>query len=209
MADTVQRPVEPAHPPLDPRQVIPVSEKVPNQQVRAVFTDRTITVYQAYSPAIADPAGNAGRFVAPFKRDRMTWIKPSLLWMAYRSGWASKPGQERILAIEITRAGFEWALAHSCLSRFDRAVHITHDRWKEQLANSPVRIQWDPERSLTLQPLPHRTIQIGIGGRAVDYYVEDWIVGITDITMHVQHVHEFVRSGDHDRACALLPNESP
>jgi hypothetical protein len=47
------------------------------------------------------------------------WIKPSFLWMMYRCGWATKPLQERVLAVEITRTGFEWALAHSCLSHFD------------------------------------------------------------------------------------------
>jgi hypothetical protein len=26
-----------------------------------------------------------------------TWVKPSFLWMMYRSGWATTPGQERIL----------------------------------------------------------------------------------------------------------------
>jgi hypothetical protein len=67
------------------------------RQVRASFTDRSITVYQAYSPQIADAAVGAQTFVAPFKRERMTWIKPSFLWMMYRSGWATTPGQERIL----------------------------------------------------------------------------------------------------------------
>jgi hypothetical protein len=31
----------------------------------------------------------AGTFVAPFSRDRMTWVKPSFRWMMYRSGDAS------------------------------------------------------------------------------------------------------------------------
>lgn len=78
------------------------------RQIRACYTDQTIIVYQAYSPEIAEPALSAGRFVPPFKRDRMTWIKPSFLWMMYRCGWATKPGQERLLAIEMTRDGFEW-----------------------------------------------------------------------------------------------------
>ncbi len=51
----------------------------------------------------------------------MTWIKPSFLWMMYRSGWATKPGQEQVLSIEITRSGFEWALANACLSHFEPA----------------------------------------------------------------------------------------
>ena len=76
----------------------------------------------------------------------MTWIKPSFLWMMYRCGWATKPGQERVLAIRITRAGFEWALEHSSLS---------HERER----TAPVRVQSDPERSVALEKLDHRAIQ--------------------------------------------------
>jgi hypothetical protein len=54
---------------------------VPPHPIRATYTSDTITVYQAYSAEIADPAVSAGRFVPPFRRDRMTWIKPSFLWM--------------------------------------------------------------------------------------------------------------------------------
>ena len=80
---------------------------IPAREVRAKYTAKSITVYQAYSPEIAEPAVAAERFVSPFKRDRMTWIKPSFLWMMYRCGWATKPGQERVLAVEITRAGHQ------------------------------------------------------------------------------------------------------
>ncbi|MER5663186.1 DUF4291 family protein, partial [Streptomyces mirabilis] len=82
----------------------------PQRAVRALHTASTITVYQAYSPEIGLPAVRRGRFPAGWKRDRMTWIKPSFLWMMYRCGWATKAGQETVLAIEITRDGFEWAL---------------------------------------------------------------------------------------------------
>lgn len=46
----------------------------------------------------------------------MTWIKPSFLWMMYRCGWGTKEGQETVLAVDISRRGFDWALKHSCLS---------------------------------------------------------------------------------------------
>jgi Domain of unknown function (DUF4291) len=93
------------------------------RQVHAACTDQTITVYQAYAPPIAQAAVQAGTYVPPFSRDRMTWIKPSFGWMMHRSGWAGQPGQERVLAIEVTRAGFEWALAHSCLSHYEPGQH--------------------------------------------------------------------------------------
>jgi Domain of unknown function (DUF4291) len=181
----------------------------PLREIRAAQTDSTVTVYQAYAPAIAEPALAAGRFVAPFKRERMTWIKPSLLWMAYRCGYATKSGQERVLAVEITRDGFEWALAHASLSHFEPEVYADHDAWLARKEASPVRIQWDPERDLHHRPLDHRAIQIGLGGESVSRYVDDWTVAIRDVTelMHVLHAH--VRAGDDDAAQALLPDEPP
>ncbi|MGY0231038.1 DUF4291 domain-containing protein [Longispora urticae] len=179
----------------------------PARQIRARHTPDTITVYQAYPPEIAAPALAAGRFVAPFKRERMTWIKPSFLWMMYRCGWATKPGQERVLAIEISRAGFEWALAHSCLSHFDRDQHPSEEDWARQLRASPVRIQWDPERALSLTPLPHRSLQVGLSGEAVTRYVEEWTVSITDVTDLTTQIHRLVLAGDEPAATALLPEE--
>jgi hypothetical protein len=181
----------------------------PLRQIRAHFTAGTVTVYQAYPPEIALPAAAAGRFVPPFNRDRMTWIKPSFLWMMYRCGWASKPGQEHVLAVDITRTGFEWALAHACLSHFDRDVYPDRQAWEERLRVSPVRVQWDPERSLNLGPLPHRSLQVGLSGAAAHRYVDEWTVGITDVTARAHHVRNLVRHGDEDAAAAALPDERP
>jgi hypothetical protein len=180
---------------------------VPERQVRALFNEQTITLYQAYSPQIADSALLAQRFVPPFKMERMTWVKPSFLWMMYRSGWAAKPGQERILAIDITRSGFEWALAHSCVSSHELEVDGSHQQWVEHKQASPVRIQWDPERSLVLEPLGHRTIQIGLSGEAIRRYVDEWIVRITDITGLADDVHSLVITGQLGAARAKVPVE--
>lgn len=183
---------------------------VPFRQVRAVFDAETITVYQAYSPAIAEPAAANGTFRGtPFKIERMTWIKPSFLWMMYRCGYATKPGQEHVLAVDISREGFEWALAHSCLSHFDGDVHADHDAWARRLRESPVRIQWDPERDFAFNALPYRSVQIGLSGEAARRYVDEWTVAITDVTEDARAVHAAVRAGDLERAVALLPVERP
>ncbi len=47
--------------------------------------------------------GMVSRFVPPFSLSRMTWIKPSFLWLMERSNWGKKSGQEMILAICIIR----------------------------------------------------------------------------------------------------------
>lgn len=187
----------------------PDGQQVPARQVRAVFDDRTVTVYQAYSPAIAGPALAAGRFVPPFKLDRMTWVKPSFLWMMYRCGWAAKPGQERVLAVRISRDGFEWAMAHSALSHHDPAVYAGHAEWAERTRAMPVRIQWDPERSLLLQPLAHRSVQVGLTADAARRYVEEWTAGITDVTGLAREVHALVAAGRLAEARQRLPAERP
>ncbi len=181
----------------------------PEREIRAVFTDATIRVYQAFSPAIAEPALAAGRFVPPFSRSRMTWIKPSFTWMMHRSGWATKEGQERVLAIDITRSGFEQALSMSCLSAFDRTVHASMEAWRDELSRCPVRVQWDPERTIRLEALPWRTIQIGLQGEAVQAYVDEWIVAISDATALAHSVHEAVRSKDSESTRRLAPIEAP
>lgn len=180
---------------------------IPMRQIRAVYDNQTIRIYQAYSDAIADSALEHQTFVAPpFKMERMTWIKTSFLWMMYRAGWGFKEeGQKRILAIDITREGFEWALAHSCPSHPDPGM--SHDEWDQLKRRSPVRIQWDPERDLLLRPLEHRAIQIGLSKEAVQKYTGAWIEQITDITPLAHAINRLVASGRIDEAKLSLPQE--
>ena len=167
-----------------------------------MYDATTVRVYQAYSDTIADSALAHGTFVSPpFKMDRMTWIKPSFLWMMYRAGWGLKDaGQKRILAIDITREGFEWALSHGCLSLADES--LSKEEWNKLKNSSPVRIQWDPERDLFLQPLPYRAIQIGLSKEAVALYVQEWIRRITDVTPLAYEIHSLVADNKFDEARA-------
>ncbi|MEU0880732.1 DUF4291 domain-containing protein [Lentzea sp. NPDC005914] len=165
------------------------------REIRADYDDQSIVVYQAYSPAIAVAAVEAQRFVPPFRMERMTWIKPSFLWMMYRCGYARKEGQEHVLAVRITREGFDWAVSHAVESNVK--------------GKPAVRVQWDPERGLNHEALPHRSIQIGLTREAVDMYVNEWTVSITDVTPLARQIHEKVRALDLDGARALLPVERP
>jgi len=182
---------------------------IPQHQIRAVYDEHTIRVYQAYNDQIADTALANGTFVSPpFKMDRMTWIKPSFRWMMYRAGWGFKDeGQRRILAIDMSREGFEWALAHSCPSHPEPSM--SHQDWTNLKNASPVRVQWDPERDLHLQPLSYRAIQIGLSGGAVPLFVNQWIKRITDITDLANAIHRLVKDDKLDQAQALLPVERP
>lgn len=179
------------------------------RQIRAVYTDTTVTVYQAYNPRIGLPAARDGRFPAEWKRERMTWVKPSFLWMMYRCGWGLKADQETVLAIEISREGFDWALANACLSHHVPEVHGEFDEWRRALRSAPARVQWDPERDLRLNPLPHRSLQLGLSGEASRRYADEWTAAITDVTPLAREVHALVTAGDLTAAAALLPAEKP
>ncbi|MFD7441353.1 DUF4291 domain-containing protein [Streptomyces sp. NPDC059909] len=176
-------------------------------QIRAAHTADTITVYQAYDPAIGVPAARDGRFPAAWKRDRMTWIKPSFLWMMYRCGWGTKEGQQTVLAVEISREGFDWALRNACLSHYVPDLHPDQATWKRQLRQAPARVQWDPERDLHLAPLPYRSLQLGLGGEASARYADEWIVGVDDVTPLAHEIHGLVRGGDSEGAARLMPEE--
>jgi hypothetical protein len=180
---------------------------LPTHQIRAYYTDKIIRVYQAYSDDIADSALKHNTFASPpFKLDRMTWIKPSFLWMMYRSGWAQKDAnQKRILAIDIDRNGFEWALKNGCLSH--KPEYLNNEEWKTHKNRHPVRIQWDPERNMFLEPLPYRTIQIGLSNEAVSKYVNEWVQQITDITQTATDIKKLIDLKEFEKATNLFPIE--
>ncbi|SOE31585.1 DUF4291 domain-containing protein [Streptomyces sp. OK228] len=179
----------------------------PHRGIRALHTASTITVYQAYAPEIGVTAVRDSRFPSTWLRDRMTWIKPSFLWMMYRSNWGTSAGQETVLAVEITRAGFDWALRHACLSSYVRGLHPDRGTWQRELKRAPARVQWDPERDLHLRPLPYRSLQLGLSGEASSRYADDWIVSISDVTPLTNEIHALIRDGELDSATRLLPQE--
>ncbi|MFD0363637.1 DUF4291 domain-containing protein [Nocardia sp. GCM10030253] len=176
-------------------------------EIRADYDRDTIVVYQAYQPGIGKPAVANGRFVEPFSRGRMTWIKPSFLWMMARSDWGRKPGQEMVLAVRITRSGWEEALGSAELTHADKRVYRSTDEWRERFARALVRVQWDPEKTLRGATLDARSIQVGISRHVVGRYFDDWTVAIDDLTPTVRKIHRLLQDGQDHRAKDLLPRE--
>lgn len=84
----------------------------------------------------------------------MSWIKTNFLWMMYRSGWATKARQERILAVRISREGFDTILSKAMTGRDEKESGMGE--------KSPVRLQWDPDHDPNGCPLARRAIQLGL-----------------------------------------------
>jgi len=176
------------------------------RHILAQYEAQSVVVYQAFKPLIADYAVNHQRFGEGFSLTRMSWIKPGFLWMMYRSGWASKVGQERILAIRLARDGFEAILAAAVWSTFEPRVCGSESMWKRALRESPVRLQWDPDHGPTGSPHARRAIQLGLSGDFLHRYVADWTIAIEDVTAFVKQQQAF--AGIKDRANLVVPKET-
>jgi hypothetical protein len=169
-------------------------------EIRADYDAETIVVYQAYSRAIAEPALEAQRFVAPFSFGRMTWIKPSFLWLMHRSNWAQKAGQEQILAVRIRRASWDGALTQGVLTSPESRVFRSPAQWESAFASAKVHVQWDTERSLRGAALTYYSIQVGLSRHLIRDYAESWIAGIEDYTPLVRKLHRQLQEGRADSA---------
>ena len=176
-------------------------------EIRAVYDRDSITVYQAYNKNIAQLAIQHQKFVSPFSFQRMTWIKPSFLWLMGRSNWASKSGQEYILAIRIKRDFWEKALTLSEHTDPTLSRQKNGTLWLQDFENAQVHVQWDPERNLKSTKLEHRSIQIGISRFLIEEFNDEAILSIEDITPLVRKMAKFRHDGQYKHAEKLLPKE--
>ena len=149
------------------------------KEIYAQYDGAAIRVYQAYRAGIAEEAVRLQAFGEQFSRTRMTWIKPSFLWMMYRAGWGVKKDQEHILAIDLDRGAFETLLRQAVLTS---PCGKDPGDWRQALDASPVRVQWDPDRKPDGTP-----------------------IGITDITPQVHKWDAQRHAGRLDKAA--LPSE--
>jgi len=152
------------------------------RHILAQFDAESVIVYQAYRPAIGRFAAANGYFGDGFSLSRMSWIKPNFLWMMYRCGWASKEGQEVVLAVRLHRAAFDTILAAAVPSAFDPRLYATDAEWKSAIAHSDVRLQWDPDHHPSGAPVARRAIQLGLRGRVLEKYSREWILSIEDVS---------------------------
>ena len=175
--------------------------------IMAQYDDEKIVVYQSYNPAIGNFAVRNQYFGGPFSLERMTWIKPNFLWMMYRNGWGTKEGQKVVLAIHLKRKAFENYLSNAVYSSFKPELYEFREAWQEDVANSDVRLQWDPDHDPYGSKLERRAIQIGLRKEFIQSYASEDILEIEDISEFVKEQYELVKSGTLNKL--EIPLEKP
>jgi len=131
----------------------------PIREIRAVFDDETIWVYQAFSREIALPALEKQTFVPPFAfvLSWASWIKPSFLWTMKRTNWgrnmrignkgtSENEGNAIVLAVDVRRVFFDDVLASAQSTHYPRGYN--NKEWGALMKKSIAYVQWDPEKTL-------------------------------------------------------------
>jgi len=155
------------------------------RHILAHYDDDSIVVYQPYRQSIASFAIEHQKFGGEFSFQRMSWIKPNFLWMMYRSGWATKDGQEFILGIRIRRSFFDEVLKLAVPSSYEPSKFSDREEWKRAVSGSDVRLQWDPDHAPSGRPLERKAVQLGLRGEILRRYGLEEIISITDMTPFV------------------------
>lgn len=155
------------------------------KDIFAFYDNKYIRIYQAYNEQIAKEAVLLKNFGENYNRNRMTWIKPSFLWMMERSRWGKNKNQEHILAIDILREGFDYYLENAVLTSNESSIFKSPKEWEDAFKKTDVYCQWDPDRDLYGNAANRMAIQIGIKNQALNNYLEKYIADIRDISKDV------------------------
>jgi hypothetical protein len=157
------------------------------EHILAHHDDKTVIVYQAYRPEIGRFAIEHGRLDGPaFSLNRMSWIKPNFLWMMYRSGWGTKSGQEITLALRLRRAFFDEVLAKAVASSHGPSGFGDRGEWQEVVAQSEVRLQWDPDHAPDGARLSRRAVQLGLRGVTLARFAREELLEVIDMSAFVE-----------------------
>ncbi len=164
------------------------------KEVFAQYDNQCIRVYQAYHPTIAQEAVRLQTFGEHFNINRMTWIKPSFLWMMYRSNWGTKKNQECILALDIYQTMFHELLKKAVLTSPD-STNGDVLKWRKAFKEATVYCQWDPDKNVNGNAINRAAIQIGLKGSSLKNFLDTGICRIEDITPQVRKWNEQRKNG--------------
>ncbi|MEJ5050845.1 DUF4291 domain-containing protein [Chryseobacterium culicis] len=175
--------------------------------IMAQYDDEKIIVYQSYRKEIGEFAVKNQFFGEGFSLERMTWIKPNFLWMMYRNGWGRKEDQEYVLAIHLKKDAFRKYLENAVYSSYNEKNGVSKEEWQNQVKESSVRLQWDPDHDPFGNKQERRAIQIGLRNEFTRSFAKDDILLIENISDFVKDQYQFVLNDDLDNL--IIPEEKP
>jgi len=116
-----------------------------------------------------------------------------------------KEHQQNILAIWLPLARFKEVFSTAVHSSFQKDIYQSEEDWKQQLKESTVRLQWDPDHDPKGNKIERRAVQLGLRGETLRNFATEWITEIEDITDFVKEEHQKVSANELDKL--IVPYE--
>lgn len=102
---------------------------------------------------------------------------------------------------------FKNYLKNAVYSSYNEKLEISREEWQNQVKESSVRLQWDPDHDPFGNKLERRAIQIGLRNDFIKTFAKEDLLLIEDISDFVKEQHQFVLNDDLDNL--VLPEEKP
>ena len=86
-------------------------------------------------------------------------------------------------------------------------IGLAHAKWKEKIAKTNVRLQWDPDHDPHENKVERRAIQLGLRHEYLAPFKGEGIIRIEDISAFVTEQSKHIDSGNIEKL--MTPKEQP
>jgi hypothetical protein len=156
---------------------------VPPHTLLATWDAESVVVWQAHGHRVADAVLARGSFDVPeWRTDRTSRFRVSLPSLLWRCSWGTRPGRERILAVRLSRSGFDEVLRRAVPADDDRAVYPTEASWRLAMRYATATVSWHPDRSLEGEPTAWDTARFGLRDSQLGAFAREWVRGVEDVS---------------------------
>lgn len=153
----------------------------------ATWDETSVVVWQAHRPEVADELLARGRpGGTSWRTDRVTRMRTSLPSLLGRCDWCRRPGRERLLALRLSRDGFDAMLRQAVHGEFEPANYATRGAWQLATRYGAVTLTWHPDRDALGRELPRQAPRIAVRDDALRRLTTDWVLALEDWTPWVQ-----------------------
>jgi hypothetical protein len=151
--------------------------------LRAHFDDTTVTVLQSHAVELAEQVVAAGRFNVPgWHPGRTTRFRLSLGSALLRSERGMKPGRERLLAVKLSRSGFDELLNMAVLDDYVPALYPSRHAFRLATRFAQVLVSWHDDVDADGVELGAATVRVALRESALRAFTERWVVAVEDWT---------------------------
>ncbi len=137
----------------------------------AQFDDDRVVAYQAYDEQLGAEILARGSLGGGWRYDRHTRLQTGVAFTANRYDFGRRPDRTRIVAISLSRDGFDALLMAALTAEWDERLYKTKASWRLATRFAPVLVEWvgDAPRFV-------------VHGALLRRMATEWVVGLEDVS---------------------------